>query len=169
MHVLPHCPMCGARVDLRVPAACPECGTMHYLNSRPTGGAIVVRAGSVLLARRAITPWHGYWDLPGGFCDGPEHPADAARREVREEVGLDVTIGEFVGMWIDGYELPDGTTFDTLNSYYVAATIDDADPVLDESECSEWRWFSPGELPWGEIAFPDQQEPALRAWLAQVV
>lgn len=139
---------------------------MHYLNSRPTGGAVVVRDGAVLLARRAIPPWQGLWDLPGGFCDGAEHPADAARREVAEEVGLAVEIGAFIGMWLDGYELPDGTTFDTLNCYFEASPVDDAEPVLDPVECSEYRWFAPDELPWGEIAFPAQQEAALGAWLS---
>ena len=165
MHVLPHCPMCGARIDLEVPGACAACGTMHYLNSRPTGGAVVERGDTILLARRAITPWRGMWDLPGGFCDGAEHPADAAKREVLEEVGLDVEIGEFIGMWIDGYELDGGVTFDTLNSYFRATAPTDAEPVLDPNECSEHAWFHRDEIPWGEIAFPVQQEPAIRRWL----
>lgn len=157
--------MCGARIDLTVPGQCPACAEMHYLNSRPTGGAVVERDAMVLLARRAIAPWLGAWDIPGGFCDGPEHPRDAAKREVFEEVGLEVEMGEFIGMWVDGYELPSGITFDTLNSYFRAICLDHADPKLDPDECSEYQWFSRDDLPLDDIAFPDQQIPALQAWL----
>jgi ADP-ribose pyrophosphatase YjhB (NUDIX family) len=33
------------------------------------------------------------WDLPGGMAAANESPADAVRRELREELGLDVTVG----------------------------------------------------------------------------
>lgn len=165
MHRLPHCPQCGVRIDLVLPGQCSSCGTDHYLNSRPTGGAIIEHDGCLLLARRAISPFLGLWDLPGGFCDGPELPADAAKREAKEEVSLDVEIGELVGMWVDGYTLDSGVTFDTLNCYYLATPVGEFDVVVDEAECSEAKWFGPDAIPWGEIAFPAQQEPAIHAWI----
>ena len=47
-----------------------------------------------MLVRRAHEPWRGAWDVPGGFCGPREHPTDAAEREVREETGLAVRVGE---------------------------------------------------------------------------
>jgi 8-oxo-dGTP diphosphatase len=51
---------------------------------------VVVDGDRFLALRRAAEPQAGQWGLPGGFCDGWEHPADAA---VREELGVDVAPG----------------------------------------------------------------------------
>lgn len=53
-------------------------------------GAIVVRAGKVLLVERGAEPLKGYWSLPGGALETGETLADGIRREVLEETGLRV-------------------------------------------------------------------------------
>lgn len=163
VHVLPFCPMCGLRIDLVVPGECTHCGAMHYSNARPTAGGLVTRGDRVLLLRRAIEPWLGYWDLPGGFCDGAELPADAAVRELDEETGLRCETVTLLGMWLDRYDLGP-ISFDTLNSYFVLDAGVDPQPELDLSENSEARWFSAAELDDIELAFPDHQRLVLHAW-----
>jgi 8-oxo-dGTP diphosphatase len=154
--------MCGGRIDLVVPGRCSHCGAAHYRNARPTAGGLVVRGDEVMLLRRAIDPWLGHWDIPGGFCDGAELPEDTVRRELREETGLDVTIVTLLGMWLDHYELA-GTSFDTLNSYYLLDGGSDPRPVLDEAENSEVGWFTVDRVP-DDIAFPSHQRDVIAAW-----
>jgi 8-oxo-dGTP diphosphatase len=55
----------------------------------------------VLLVKRAFEPFKDHWDIPGGFCDGPELPIDAAIREVFEETGLVTTPGRPVAILLD--------------------------------------------------------------------
>jgi 8-oxo-dGTP diphosphatase len=58
---------------------------------------LIFRDGKVLLVRRGKEPFRGCWSLPGGHVEPGEAPADAVRREVFEETGLDVTVGAEAG------------------------------------------------------------------------
>lgn len=59
----------------------------------------LVENGRLLLARRAFPPeLAGLWELPGGKVDPGETPEDALVRELREELGIEVTVGEPVGV-----------------------------------------------------------------------
>ena len=59
-------------------------------------GAIVVKAGKVLLVRRRTEPSRGLWSLPGGAVKRGEDLREAVAREVREECGIDVRVEEVV-------------------------------------------------------------------------
>jgi 8-oxo-dGTP diphosphatase len=63
------------------------------------GSALLVRHGDdLLLAQRAKEPHRGMWVLPGGGIHAFETIAEAARREIREETGLQVELGAPVGV-----------------------------------------------------------------------
>ena len=62
-------------------------------------GAVVLRDGAVLLARRGQPPAQGSWSLPGGLVDAGERLEEAVRREVREECGIAVTVGPLLGVF----------------------------------------------------------------------
>ena len=53
-------------------------------------GALLFRRGRILMAQRGKEPLKGWWSLPGGALETGELLADAVRREVREETGLEV-------------------------------------------------------------------------------
>ena len=55
-------------------------------------GGFVHKDGKVLLIRRKFEPNKGRWAPPGGLLELGEDPEEAARREVREELGLEVEV-----------------------------------------------------------------------------
>jgi 8-oxo-dGTP diphosphatase len=59
-------------------------------------GAIIFRGDSVLLVQRGKEPSYGKWSIPGGLVELGESLATAVRREVREETGLEVSVGDLV-------------------------------------------------------------------------
>jgi 8-oxo-dGTP diphosphatase len=62
-------------------------------------GAIVVRDEALLMVRRAQEPARGLWSVPGGKVERTEYLADAVRREVREETGLEIEVGNLAGFF----------------------------------------------------------------------
>ena len=61
--------------------------------------AVFDAQGRVLLVQRGRPPRAGSWGLPGGLLDLGERLADGARREVREETGVDIAIGGIAGVF----------------------------------------------------------------------
>lgn len=60
------------------------------------GAVVRDDAGRLLLVRRGHPPGLGRWSLPGGRIEPGETPAQAAAREVAEETGLTVTVGDLL-------------------------------------------------------------------------
>jgi 8-oxo-dGTP diphosphatase len=115
-------------------------------------GVAVVRDGLVLAAYRP----DGGWEFPGGKVEPGETDEQAAVREIREELDLEIKVGDSLGPGVD-------ISPDYRLHVYLAAAVA-GDPVLREH--SELRWFGPAELDENDWLEPDR--PFVRALRRQL-
>ncbi len=108
----------------------------------PAVGAVIGDGrGHVLLVLRLRPPAVGRWSIPGGRVEAEESFTDAVVREVREETGLQVTVGPLLGQ----LELPGrdpGTVYDVHD--YAASVVGGTLRAGDDA--GDARWFSRDEM-----------------------
>jgi ADP-ribose pyrophosphatase YjhB (NUDIX family) len=89
------CPADGTKLGDPRPSGgvtCPSCGRSWYRNPAPAVGAAIIEDGKALVTVRARDPYRGKIDVPGGFIELGEHPVEALKREVMEELGCTVEV-----------------------------------------------------------------------------
>jgi ADP-ribose pyrophosphatase YjhB (NUDIX family) len=102
-------------------------------------GAIVVHDGRLLMIRRGTEPAKGLWTVPGGRVEGGEYLAAAVRREVREETGLEIEVGELAGI----FEVLGEPHYVILDFLATPAAATDA---VAADDASEVRWVPLDEV-----------------------
>ena len=112
------------------------------------GAVIVDCRGRLFLARRGpgAANEKGRWEFPGGAVHFGETLAEALQREMQEEFGIDIAVGELLDV-VD-HILPEE------QQHWVSATflcsLTSGEPCIREPEkCSDIGWFHPDKLPAG--------------------
>lgn len=112
--------------------------------------------GRILLQRRAAGKYHsaGLWS--NASCTHPrpgEAPADAARRRLREEMGMEADL-EFRGTFVYRAELDSSLIEHELDHLFTGRASSEPQPAPEE--VSEWRWVHPEELATELAATPER-------------
>ncbi len=161
------CPMCKTELKKKIDEGfkrltCPKCDFVYYNNSRPTASAVIIdnNKNKVLLCRRNIEPCKNFWDVPGGFLEGGEHPKVGVKREIKEELGIEIEIIDMLGIFMDRYGADASTGEYTLNIYFLAR-IKSGNPKP-ASDINEIKWFKKNNLP-EKMAFKNNEQ-ALEVW-----
>lgn len=116
--------------------------TKQQVYPEPTVGALIVNGeGKILLAKSH--KWFDKYTLPGGHIEVGETMEEAVKREVKEEVGLDVEVGEFLLM----HEAIFSKEFWKKKHYIFfdfLCKIGDQKVKLDNVELQDYVWEYPG-------------------------
>jgi ADP-ribose pyrophosphatase YjhB (NUDIX family) len=123
-----------------------KCNYVFYQNPIPAAGAVIVKDDQILLVKRAHPPRIGWWCFPAGFMEWGEHPRETTIREVKEETGLDVKLGDF----FEVYSGSDDPRANAILLLYIAEINGGVLHAGDDAE--EVRFFSFDNLP-EKIAF----------------
>ncbi len=140
------CPRCGSAAEVAFPRSirCPSCGYGAFYNPKPVACAIpATDDGALYLMRRGFEPSRGLWTMPGGFVDLGESVEDAAIRETKEEIGIDIEIARLVGVY--------SRSTDRIVVVVYAARAHGT-PTQTE-EALEVQAFGATTIPWDQLAF----------------
>ncbi|NOT11373.1 MAG: NUDIX hydrolase [Methylococcaceae bacterium] len=106
------------------------------------GGVIFNECQQVLLIQRNKAPASGYWSVPGGRLEPGESLAEACRREVKEETGLDVaptTIVAVVDRRLEGFHY-------VIIDYLALLSDEKSQPPIAHSDVSDARWVNVDQI-----------------------
>jgi A/G-specific adenine glycosylase len=155
----------GAEICASTSPACDECPLASFCRARARGTvldrpprrptrrlphhqiavAVIWHEGRILIARRPESGLlGGLWELPGGKIEPGETPAAAAEREVGEEMGIEVQVGDRIGS-VDHAYSHFRITLHAFHARYLGGAVR-------ARSATAWKWVAPDRL--GEYAFP---------------
>ncbi|HAX96198.1 MAG TPA: DNA mismatch repair protein MutT [Prolixibacteraceae bacterium] len=156
IHVFKYCPRCGSdlfRASGARSLTCDSCSLQWYTNSAAAVACLIFNPnGKLLVTRRAIDPDIGKMDLPGGFIDPLESAEDAVRRELKEELNMEVKNMVYLTSKPNEYFFSGITVFTTDLAFRVEAV--DLGNLTPHDDISSFEWIDPTEIDPNEIPAP---------------
>ncbi len=161
MKILKYCPSCGKESlhwDGEKKWSCPECNFTLYNNVAGAVAVVIRHQDEIYLTRRNRDPKKGKLDLAGGFVDPKESAEETCKRELFEELQLDVDISNLKYLTshpnVYQYKEIDYNTIDLFYEYHVTEKFE---VNLELSEISEAVWIPLKELDIEDLSFDSQK------------
>lgn len=105
-----------------------------------------------MLVTRGIEPHYGKLDLPGGFVDPMETAEDAVKRELKEELGLEIVEMRYFGSAPNQYVFSGYCVFTLDMAFVVKARSLDSLKAMDD--ILDYRFYREGEFDYEDIPAP---------------
>ena len=148
-----HCFRCGGVLSKKSLEYfdCKKCKYRHYMNPVPSNSLILENEkGEILLVKRKFNPKKNFWDLPGGFIKLKETLEESVKREVKEELGINVKKMTYLGSYTDKY-LYQKIVWNILAfSFYTKMP---KQKILIGDDITEYRFFSKDKVPYKMLGF----------------
>jgi len=113
--------------------------------------------GEILLMKRPKNDYAypNHWALVGGLIEAKETLEEALKREVKEEIGVEIKIIRFTGKYYD--KIGRHPTKTAISLPFRTRIISGTPYPAQPEECTDTRWFSPKEVRNMELAFDHKQ------------
>lgn len=149
-----YCPSCGSRdvyFDNIKKFRCEACSFTFFQNVAAAAAAILEYDGKILAIKRGQEPKKGMLDLPGGFLDPEETAEDGLKREIKEELNIELGELKYLGSYPNIYKYKD-VFYHTCDLFFYSK-IDSLPADLDRTEIDELILLDPKEIPVDKFAF----------------
>ncbi len=158
-NVINFCPRCGSAGFQKAgerSLKCPRCGFHFFLNAAAAVAALVADGeGRLMLTTRGVKPAYGMLDLPGGFIDPGESAENAVKRELKEELGLNVQSLQYMGSAPNEYIFSEYSVFTLDLAFRVTAeTLEELQPMDD---ILDFGFYARDEIDFKQIPAPSIQ------------
>lgn len=162
MKILKYCPSCGKESlnwDGEKKWSCPECNFTLYNNVAGAVAVVIRHEDEIYLTRRNRDPKKGKLDLAGGFTDPKESAEETCKRELFEELQLDVDMSnlKYITSLPNVYQYKE-IDYNTIDLFYEYSVSEKFEVNLELSEISEAVWIPLKELDLEDIAFDSQKK-----------
>lgn len=132
---------------------CTNCEFHFYLSPASTNALILEnQKGEILLTKRKFLPKKGCWDLPGGFINFGETVEESLKREIKEELGIELKKFKYLGSYWSIYPYK-GISYQTLCHVFISKYRGENLSVKDD--ISEFKFFPKNKIPLEKMSFED--------------
>jgi len=133
---------------------CNSCDFVLYNNIAAAVAVIIKYDGKILFTVRNMEPDKGKWDLPGGFIDPNENAEEAACRELKEELGLDLKPSDlkYITTSPNNY-LYRNISYRTMDIFYEYEVDSSKINITAKDEIKDILWVQPNEIQLDKIGF----------------
>ncbi len=155
-HVFKYCPKCGSKkfnFEGERSFLCSDCGFHYFINSSAAvAGLIQNKEGDLMLTIRAFNPNKGMLDLPGGFVDPMESAESALKREIKEELNLDVIEMKYLTSFPNEYIFSGFSVFTTDMAFI--CKVDGWENMHIEDDITDIVFVNQQNLDWNQVSAP---------------
>ena len=157
MSIFKYCPNCqseNVEHSNNVRFLCHDCNFTYYHNIAAAVAIVFTFEDKVLFTVRNVEPDKGKWDLPGGFIDPSENAEEAACREIREELGIEVKPNDlkYITTSPNNY-LYKNVPYRTMDIFYECPLQTDVISINAEDEIQDLIWVKRSEIDVNQIGF----------------
>jgi len=157
-----YCPNCSSQNLTYVnnfKLHCSDCDFVLYHNIAAAVALIFTFEDKILFAERNVEPDKGKLDLPGGFIDPNETAEEAACREVKEELGLNITPNDlkYITTAPNNY-LYRNVPYRTMDIFYECSLKSDVISINAADEIKSLTWIKRNEIDVSKIGFVSIQK-----------